>query len=234
MTEATTSTAMEHERGPFAGLLVAQLFFIGVTPFVSDTGAGNVFLHVAVFGILITSAYLSSSSRNLLVISIVILLLTAITWLGPSLLPATAEEALRVGIAGLGFTFTASFILMTIARHERVTTDTILGGINAYLLMACAFTMFHAAVMVIEPDAYRLGNDALREVFTGSHDSRGFSTLLYFSFTTLTTLGYGDIVPVGPVARLLTSAEAVLGQLYVAIFIARLVSLEVNQRSIPR
>lgn len=228
------TVAMEHERGPFAGLLVAQLFFIGVTPFVRDTGAGNVFLHVAVFGILVASAYVSSSSRNLLVISIVVLAASGVTWLGPSLIPTAIEEFLRVGIVGLGFAFTATFILVTIARHDRITTDTILGGINAYLLIGCAFTMFHAAVMVVESDAYRIGPVALREVFAGSHDSRGFATLLYFSFTTLTTLGFGDIVPVAPVARLLASFEAVVGQLYVAIFIARLVSLEVSQRTARR
>jgi len=223
--------AMEHERGPFAGLLVAQLFFIGVTPFVSDTGVGNVFLHLAVFGILAASAYLSASSRNLLVVSIIFLMSSGITWLGPRIVPMQYEELLRVGIVGVGFSFTASFILVTIARHQRITTDTILGGINAYLLIACAFTMFHAAVLVMQPDAYHVGGQTLREVFTGTEDSRGFATLLYFSLTTLTTLGYGDIVPVDPVARLLTSFEAVLGQLYVAIFIARLVSLEVSQRT---
>ena len=54
-------------------------------------------------------------------------------------------------------------------------------------------------------------------------------TLLYFSIVTMTTLGYGDIVPVAPVARMLCGVEAVVGQLYVAIFIARLVARQVGQ-----
>jgi hypothetical protein len=229
----TMSVAMDHERGPFAGLLVAQLFFIGVTPFVNDTGTGNVFLHVAVFAILAASAYVSWSSRNLLIISIVFFVGAAVSWLGPDFLPGVIDELLRFLIVGVGFAFTAAIILVTVARHERVTTDTILGGINAYLLIACAFTMFHAVVLVVDPGAYQLDGSPLQEVFDRSRDSRGFSTLLYFSFSTLTTVGFGDITPVHPVARMLTSFEAVMGQLYVAIFIARLVSLEVSQKFGP-
>ncbi len=226
--------AMPHQRGPFAGLLLAQLFFIAITPFISDTGAGNVFLHLAVFGILATGAYASSTSRSLLVVSVVIFVSAAASWVGPGFLPENVERLTQVGVVGIGYTFTAVIILVSVARHERITTDTILGGINAYLLIAFAFTMFHVAVMVIDPDSYRIGDQSLAEVFDGSRDSRGVATLVYFSFTTLTTLGLGDIVPVHPVARLLTSCEAVFGQLYVAIVIARLVSLEVSQRFVSR
>jgi hypothetical protein len=91
--------------------------------------------------------------------------------------------------------------------------------------------MFHALLMVVDVHAYHIGGRPLEDVLRGADDTRGFATLLYFSFTTLTTLGYGDIVPVSPSARLLTSFEAVAGQLYVAIFIARLVSLHASQRT---
>jgi hypothetical protein len=57
-----------------------------------------------------------------------------------------------------------------------------------------------------------------------------FGTLLYFSLTTLTTTGYGDITPVDPFARSLANLEAVLGQFYLAITIARLVALEIADR----
>ena len=54
--------------------------------------------------------------------------------------------------------------------------------------------------------------------------------MLYFSFATLTTTGYGDIVPVDPFARGLASLEAVLGQFYIAVTVARLVTLELDER----
>lgn len=226
--------AMAYARGPFGGLLIAQLFFVAVTPFVADGGAGRAFFYLAVFGIMGACAYVSASSRNLLIISTIFLLTACIAWLGPDVLPGEMDQLLRLGVVGVGTAFTAVIVLATVAQHDRVTTDTILGGINAYLLIAVAFTMFHSFVMVLEPSAYKVGGVSLHHQLLGQEDQHGYATLLYFSFTTLTTLGYGDMVPVNPVARLLTSGEAVLGQLFVAIFIARLVSLEVSQRTITQ
>ena len=57
------------------------------------------------------------------------------------------------------------------------------------------------------------------------------ATLLYFSYTTLTTLGYGDIVPVNEFARVFTSVEAIGGQLFLAVFIARLIGLHLAHQS---
>jgi len=221
---------MSRERGPFAGLLIAQLFFIGSTPFVSSSGIGLAFLYVGVFGIMAMGAYVTASSRNLRIVSLVLLVTALAAWLGPDVLPGRLDDLLRLGSLGLGYAFTASTVVATIARHEKVTTDTILGGINGYLLIACAFTMFYAALIGHSDVDFTLGGVPLAEALSQQQDTHGFATLLYFSFTTVTTLGYGDIVPVGAMARLVTSAEAVIGQLYVTIFIARLVSLEVNQR----
>jgi voltage-gated potassium channel Kch len=85
---------------------------------------------------------------------------------------------------------------------------------------------------MVRPDTYLFAGEPILEYFRGTPDSRGFSTMLYFSFTTLTTLGYGDIVPAAAFARLVTSAESVIGQLFVAIIIGRLVGLEVSARSL--
>jgi len=62
---------------------------------------------------------------------------------------------------------------------------------------------------------------------------RGDSTVLYFSFTTLTTLGYGDIVPTSPISRMLTSVEAIAGQLYLAVLVARLVGMHIVSSTGP-
>ena len=58
----------------------------------------------------------------------------------------------------------------------------------------------------------------------------GFSAFLYFSFTTLTTVGYGDISPASDITRMLTNLEAIVGQMYPAIIISILVSIYTNQR----
>ena len=137
---------------------------------------------------------------------------------------------MRVGTVALSYALTTIVLVRAVARHTRVTTNTILGGINVYLLLALTFMFLHATVIFVSPDAYTIGGRPLLEVAKTDGDTHGVATFLYFSITTLSTLGYGDIIPASSVARLLTSAEAIIGQLYVAIFIGRLVGLQVSSR----
>ncbi len=221
---------LKKERAPFLWLLLAQLFFIFSTPFAADRGSGQIFLYGGVFGIAIAGVYAARARRSFFFASLALLVPTAGAWLGPDVLPGHVDDFLRLLSAALCYTLSAVVVARAIAAHRRVTSDTLLGAINVYLLIAFAFMMLHALMIVASPGAYTLGGTSLHERLIETPDSYGFATLIYFSLTTMTTLGYGDIVPVDPMARLLTSAEAVVGQLFVAIIIARIVSLEVSQR----
>jgi voltage-gated potassium channel Kch len=226
-----TIGTIESERGRFTGLLIAQLLFIFMMPFVSESTTGTFFRYLGLFAILAAGLYAASKDRTERRISMVILIPVLFAWLGPSLMPKPLDELLRYLTPAICFGFTAYVVIRDVYRHERVTTDTILGAINVYLLISFAFMFLHASVLMIRPDAYLFAGEPILEYFRSTPDSRGFSTMLYFSFTTLTTLGYGDIVPAAAFARLVTSAEAVIGQLFVAIIIGRLVGLEVSSRA---
>ena len=95
---------------------------------------------------------------------------------------------------------------------REVTADTIKGGVSAYLILGFAFAAIYGLLVKFYPDAFAFA----------AHKKMMF---VHFSFTTLTTLGYGDIVPNGPYAAVLTNSEAIIGQLYLTIFVARLVGL---------
>jgi len=226
-----TIGTIESERGRFTGLLIAQLLFIFMMPFVSESTTGTAFRYLGLFGILVAGLYAASKDRTERRISMVILLPVLFAWLGPDLFPKPLDELLRYLTPAICFGFTAYVVIREVYRHEKVTTDTILGAINVYLLISFAFMFLHASVLMIRPDAYLFAGEPILEYFRSTPDSRGFSTMLYFSFTTLTTLGYGDIVPAAAFARLVTSAESVIGQLFVAIIIGRLVGLEVSSRA---
>jgi hypothetical protein len=103
-------------------------------------------------------------------------------------------------------------ILAYVFGKERSTLHRMVGAVAAYLLIAVNFARAYEIIRIVNPEGIDLGKS------TGSYND-----LLYFSFATLTTLGYGT--PLGPFARALVSVEALLGQLYPAILIARLVSL---------
>jgi hypothetical protein len=222
---------IESERGRFTGLLLAQLLFIFMMPFVSESATGTFFRYTGLFAILAAGLYAASKDRTERRISMVILIPVLFAWLGPDFLPTSVDEVLRYLTPAICFGFTAYVVIRDVYRHESVTTDTILGAIKVYLLLSFAFMFLHAAVLMVRPDAYLIAGEPILEYFRRTPDSRGFSTMLYFSFTTLTTLGYGDIVPAVAFARLVTSAESVIGQLFVAIIIGRLVGLEVSARA---
>ena len=103
--------------------------------------------------------------------------------------------------------------------HGRVTFHRIQAAIAFYLLFAVIFAYFFLLLVTLVPDAF---NKSI--VLT---DSFGATRLLYFSFATITTTGYGDIAPVHPLARSLANLEAVIGQLFPATSLARIVTLEI-------
>jgi hypothetical protein len=132
-------------------------------------------------------------------------------------------------VIALFFALIIAHILTDIFSQRRVTLDHILGGINVYLLLGVLFARLHVAVEKYNANAYMMGDSPLAVVAgrTGQHVE---ALLQYFSFTTLTTLGYGDIRPASEIARMLSTAEAVSGQLFLAILVARLVSVYASRR----
>ncbi|NIM70810.1 MAG: hypothetical protein GTN86_09540 [Xanthomonadales bacterium] len=107
-----------------------------------------------------------------------------------------------------------------VVRSSEVTFELILGAINVYLMAGVAFSFAHATLEWLQPGAY-----GGMEAAVGTADQ--LLPFTYFSFVTLTTLGYGDITPVNPMAATLSTLEAIFGQLYLAVLVARLVGLYV-------
>jgi hypothetical protein len=107
----------------------------------------------------------------------------------------------------------------------RVTWHRIRGGVALYLIVALVFAHLYGLLAALVPDAISKISIGLNPhtVFYRGH-------LLYFSLVTLTTTAYGDIVPLHPVARSLATLESVIGQLFPATLLARLVALELKER----
>ena len=98
-----------------------------------------------------------------------------------------------------------------------------LGGVVLYLNVGLTFTLAFTLIEHVAPGAFLLPPPLPARPVHPTY-------FTYFSFVTLTTVGYGDTVPVDPIARALATLEATLGQLFPAIILARLVSIEVADR----
>ncbi len=131
------------------------------------------------------------------------------------------QNAHNFYVVGLSIESLFLFIVITILirkifSEKNITADTIKGGISVYFLMGFLWTYLYSLLVLLDPQALIFAKQNFE-----------FSILTYFSFTTLTTLGYGDITPVSWLARNLTILESTFGQIYIAVLIARLVGLSI-------
>lgn len=119
--------------------------------------------------------------------------------------------------------FLAWRVFVTIYDADPVRHHELAGAVSIYLLLAYVFANLFEALYLYDPSTLQFGGN-----FAGQ--DIGFGELLYFSFVTLATLGYGDVAPAHPATRAVAVAEAVTGLLYMAILVARFVSLMTTQR----
>jgi uncharacterized membrane protein len=146
----------------------------------------------------------------------------AVATFGPHLAGWRATSAESVVAIALGAALLWCCVrgMITLFREREVTADGVATALCAYLLIGLAWTLFYVAVHDLNPDAFRLPEGIVQP-------GRAASAFLYFSFVTLATLGYGDITPHSEAARALAVIEAIVGQFFVAVVLARLVALEI-------
>jgi hypothetical protein len=129
------------------------------------------------------------------------------------------------GLSVLLLVFVAAVLLRDVLAHRRVTVETVNGALCVYLLAGLAWGELYFLLEQARPGAVALAAPLAADTTGGLEEK-----LVYFSFVTQATLGYGDVSPVSGAARSLALGQAVFGQFYLAVLIARLVSLEVVHR----
>ena len=203
-------------------LLGALVLLFLVTPFVEDLPWGDS-LEAGLATLVMVLAVLAVGARRRTLIAALLLVLPTLVakWANhvrPDLVPPTI---FLVGSA-VFFVFVTAHLLRFILRAPRVDANVLCAGISGYLMLGLLWTpayLLAARLAPVSPGAFALtvGPD------TG-HALDGFSAF-YFSFSTLTTVGYGDVVPLSRVARTLAMMEAVTGLFYMAVLISRLVAV---------
>ena len=119
-------------------------------------------------------------------------------------------------------------ILNQVFTARRVTLDTIAGAGCAYLLVGLAWAFVYRAMFVINPHSFVFASGSFAHIFEDHARSEPqLMNFAYYSFATLTTTGFGDVTPAMGNSRAISVLEAVVGQFFIAILIARLVSLEI-------
>jgi len=143
--------------------------------------------------------------------------LIVLLWLALNLLLPWSEPTL--GLAAAALAVLNLIVLWLVAQHlihaDHVDAELLCGAVGAYLLLGVFWAGTYEIISFVAPAAFAAPGGAAPTQ----------SALLYFSFTTLTTTGYGDITAINPIVRMWSSFEAIIGTMYIATVIARLVSL---------
>lgn len=172
--------------------------------------------------ILVAGAFVMSGSRTALAAMLVSLAMATVGAIFRLRAPSNLDINLFAGswlIMGITLAWVVS---RAVFAPGRVTYHHIMGAVLLYLAIAIAFLALFTFVAALIPRAF---------VGMSIEDTPALpSNLIYFSFVTLTTTGYGDIFPVHPIARSLCNVESIFGQLYPATLLAQLVTLEIEHR----
>lgn len=200
-------------------LLVSLVLFIIATPFVEEVPHGKL-IEAGLMTVMLSLATLAVGGRRQTLVVCIVLLVPALIgkWLKhlhPTLVPSSIFP-----LFGLAFmAFVVFNLLRHILRASRVDTEVLCAAISAYLMLGLLWMEAYMLVGQLSPDAF------LFSVGPEPHRTMTGFEAFYFSFVTLSTVGYGDITPLSKVARMLAVLEAMVGLFFITLLVARLVSM---------
>ena len=203
-------------------LLISILFLFVISPAVSVFRHGALILNVIAAIVLIAGSYAVSERKHFVAIALVLSGISIVTTWLLLIIQRPWIAVLSHGCLILLVAFFSITILGYVLRGGRVTTDRIFAAVCVYLLIGYAWTFAYVLVEELQPASFV----ALSHAAPNDYVSRVLQ-MRYFSFITLTTVGYGDIVPHSSWARTLAVLEAITGQIYLTVLVARLVGLHI-------
>ncbi|MDY6838210.1 MAG: potassium channel family protein [Thermodesulfobacteriota bacterium] len=201
----------------FLVLLISLLLLALIHPILSslDLVGARLLLNIFLTIILFTSIYAVSHKKGLFIITLCLGIPSfGARWLVQFL---GTSPGILVGILSMMaafLIFVAVSMLSHVLKDDAVTGEKISASICVYLLIGLVWACLFSLTYVLQPGSFQLENPKL-------------SDFVYYSYITLSTLGYGDITPLSPPARALAYVEAITGQIYLAVLIARLVALHI-------
>jgi amino acid transporter len=222
-----------HRHSALLATIVAAMV---VRPLLGDTGLGPPVFSIAMLFILLVAVYninvdelvgdrkallRERRRRN------IILFVLGIPALADRMAVFVAPSRWRYMVASILWLLFLALVtwyqLRALLRQKEVTSETISMSICVYLLLGFTWGLFYIVIYQLQPDAFNFNSAKVPS------EEQVLPVLLYFSLTTLSTIGFGDIVPLTLQVRYTAVAEGITGQFYLAILVARLVSLHMSQ-----
>ena len=219
MTENAISSLVERcAKDRFLFVLIALLSFLILSPLLKGFIGLSTLLDIFLTIVFISSIYAVSQKKHHLIIAVLLVLPLLLSIGAKYFIESTALSIVGTFSGILFFGFMVVTILSFVLQQAKVTLNVIYAAVVVYLSLAMMWGMIFILMEILQPGSITVGQ-------TGE----GTFHLFYFSFVTITTLGYGDITPTTDIARSLALLEAVIGQIYLVVLVARLMGIHIAQ-----
>jgi voltage-gated potassium channel len=219
-----------------SALLAAIVGTFLARPMIGDSGAGPPVFSLAMFVVLLLALYnidvddlagereiLLAQKRRRSILGLALGILATTARLIVSFVPSATLFLAGAILWLLLFGFITWSELRAVLRQKKVTRETISMSVSVYLLFGLTFGLLYIVLHNLQPNSFGFSAEA------PSTEHQDIPVLIYFSLTTLSTIGFGDITPITLQARYAAVAEGITGQFYLAILVARLVGMQMSQ-----
>jgi voltage-gated potassium channel len=205
-------------------LLSLLLLFFIINPFLADNRLSNLILFIVFTFFMLVSLYVVSSKKILTYVTLLAAILSYSTYY--YIIWIRSDEATYI----LHFVFTLLFltlitydIIYSLTQQKEISADTLFGAVCGYLLIGLTWTYIYLLIVSIDATSF-----SIHIIHDGTRAR--IDHFIYYSFVTLTTTGYGDILALKSLSRTFSWLEAVVGQVYLAVWISQLVGLRILQK----
>jgi hypothetical protein len=200
----------------FLFMLGTMLFLFVAIPILDQFLGLKLLLNVFFSALMVSGIYAVSDRRHAVIIASIIAF-AALMARWSNYVLASPSMGLVDDALGIVFSAYAGVVIISyVFREKEVTADVIYGAVCVYLFLGVTWAFLYALLEAVQPGSFDVENAKL-------------NSFLYYSFVTQTTLGYGDITPATSPARSFSALQAIVGQLYIAVAIARLVGIHISQ-----
>ena len=199
-------------------LLISLMFFFVTWPLFHSLPGGELFIDLAFVSLLIAALVEMANKRGLRGFSILLVAVIVATVLASRFHPSRGLTICSYALVSVFLGVVSVWLFDFLGTTGPITSGRLYASVSLYFILAVFWGTLYNLVNVVFPGSFL-------EIGPGpAHTDIHRGTLLYFGITTLTTLGYGDVLPLTPFARTLAALESATGVLYIAITVARLVA----------
>ncbi|MBW2172161.1 MAG: two pore domain potassium channel family protein [Deltaproteobacteria bacterium] len=205
--------------GRFLFLFISIVLVFVLRPFLESLVGIRLLVSIFFTLILLSGVFAVHQSKGPFIAALIMALLAGVGLWSYRLTEITAFGVMSHIVSMLFLGYLAAVILGHIFKEKEITADMIMGAICVYFLLGWLWADIYGLLEMLKPGSFRPSQGPGVETWD----------YVYFSFVTLTTLGYGDVTPVSSAAQSFAILEAVTGQLFIAVLIARLVGTHISQ-----